>query len=237
VRELERRIGAVCRKVAREVVRGKRGQRRISVANLNDYLGSPPYSDDRLRSRARVGVATGLAWTAVGGKILYLEGVLLPNGSGTMKLTGQLGSVMQESASAAFSYLRSRFGERPEHREFFRAHDLHIHIPAGATPKDGPSAGIALASVMLSLLLGRPIDRLTAMTGEITLTGDVLPIGGLKEKVLAAHRAGVRRIILPAANEPDLAEIPREAARDIRFVPVKHIDAVWREIFPRLRLD
>ncbi len=237
VRELERRIGAVCRKVAREVVRGKRVQRRISLANLNDYLGSPPYSDDRLRSRARVGVATGLAWTAVGGKILYLEGVLLPNGSGAMKLTGQLGSVMQESASAAFSYLRSRFGERPEHREFFRAHDLHIHIPAGATPKDGPSAGIALASVMLSLLLGRPIDRLTAMTGEITLTGDVLPIGGLKEKVLAAHRAGVRRIILPAANEPDLEEIPREAARDIRFVPVKHIDAVWREIFPRLRLD
>ncbi len=237
VRELERRIGSVCRKVARQVAKGKRQRRSITASTLPDYLGHPPYAGDTLRSRARVGVATGLAWTTVGGRILYLEGVTLPNGSGQLRLTGQLGSVMQESAAAAYSYLRSRFGGRREHHDFFRQHDLHIHIPAGSIPKDGPSAGIAMASVMLSLMLGKAIERRTAMTGEITLTGDVLPIGGVKEKVLAAHRAGIRRIILPAANEPDLEEIPREAAQDIRFVPVKHIDAVWREIFPELQAN
>ncbi len=232
VRELERKIGAVCRRIAKEVARGKKRKRAITARNLDEYLGSPPYAADRLRSRAQVGVATGLAWTPVGGKILYLEGVSMPGGGGGLKLTGQLGSVMQESASAAFSYLRSRFGGRKEYRDFFRGHDLHIHIPAGAIPKDGPSAGIAMASVMFSLMVRQPIDRRTAMTGEITLTGDVLPIGGLKEKVLAAHRAGINRIIVPADNEADLEEIPREVTADIAFVPVKHVDAVWREIFP-----
>jgi len=234
VRELERKIGAVCRKVARGVAKGGKKAKKYSIGakNLHDYLGSPSYSGDRLRSRAKVGVATGLAWTAVGGKILYIEGVTLPGGHGNLKLTGQLGSVMQESANAAFSFLRSRLGAKGAYEEFFTKKDIHIHIPAGAIPKDGPSAGIAMASVLLSLALNKSIDRKTAMTGEITLTGDVLPIGGLLEKVLAAHRVGIERIIIPAANEPDLEEIPEEVAEEITFVPVRHVDQVWDEIFP-----
>ena len=149
-----------------------------------------------------------------------------------MRLTGQVGSVMQESASAAYSYLRNRFGDREEYADFFLGRDIHIHLPAGAIPKDGPSAGIAMASVLLSLLLGKPLDRRTAMTGEMTLTGAVLPIGGLLEKVLAAHRVGIRRIILPRANEPDLESIPDEAREAITFVPVVHVDEVWDTIFP-----
>lgn len=235
VRELERKIGTVCRKVARAVARGRRRPRSITARNLDDYLGHAPYGEDQLRRRVSVGVATGLAWTSVGGKILYLEGVSMPNGNGALRLTGQLGSVMQESASAALSYLRSRFGGQARYKDFFRTRDLHIHIPAGAIPKDGPSAGIAMASVMFSLMVDEPIDRTTAMTGEITLTGDVLPIGGLKEKVLAAHRAGIRRVILPADNEADLEEIPREIAKQVKFVPVKHVDAAWRAIFPARR--
>lgn len=235
VRELERKIGTVCRKVARAVARGRKRPRSVTARNLDDYLGHAPYGEDQLRRRVNVGVATGLAWTSVGGKILYLEGVSMPNGSGALRLTGQLGSVMQESASAALSYLRSRFGGQARYKDFFRTRDLHIHIPAGAIPKDGPSAGIAMASVMFSLMVDEPIDRTTAMTGEITLTGDVLPIGGLKEKVLAAHRAGIRRVVLPADNEADLTEIPREIAKQVKFVPVKHVDAVWRAIFPARR--
>jgi ATP-dependent Lon protease len=234
VRELERKIGAVCRKAARVVAKGRKKQKKHSIGakNLYDYLGSPTYTGDRLRSRAKVGVVTGLAWTSVGGKILYIEGVTLPGGHGNLKLTGQLGSVMQESANAAFSYLRSRLGSQSIYEQFFTKKDIHIHIPAGAIPKDGPSAGIAMASVLLSLALNKSIDRKTAMTGEITLTGDVLPIGGLLEKVLAAHRVGISRIIIPAANQPDLEDIPPEVAEDITFVPVRHIDEVWEEIFP-----
>ncbi|MFH1842150.1 MAG: endopeptidase La [bacterium] len=234
VRELERKIGAVCRKVARDVAKGKKKRRTITAKNLVDYLGSPSYSGDRLRRHARIGVATGLAWTSVGGKILYIEGVLLPGGNGRLKLTGQLGSVMQESANAAYSYLRSRFGGKSEYEDFFRKHDVHIHIPAGSIPKDGPSAGITMASVLMSLLIRRSIERRTAMTGEITLTGDVLPIGGLMEKVLAAHRVGITRVILPAANETDLEDIPPEIAENITFVPVANIDQAWAEIFPGL---
>ena len=234
VRGLERRIGGVCRKVAKSVAGGARRKKTITAANLPEFLGSPDYDADQLRTRARVGVATGLAWTSVGGRILYLEGVLLPNGNGQLKLTGQLGSVMQESANAAFSYLRSQYGDLEAHSEFFRAVDIHIHIPAGAIPKDGPSAGITMASVLFSLMIGESIDRRTAMTGEITLTGDVLPIGGLLEKTLAAHRAGIRKIIMPLQNESDLEDIPEEAAKDITFVCVKHVDEVFAEIFPDL---
>jgi ATP-dependent Lon protease len=232
VRELERKIGAVCRKVARNVARRRRKLTSVSTKNLHEFLGHPDYSGDQLRRRASVGVVTGLAWTSVGGRILFIEGVTLPNGSGNLKLTGQLGSVMQESASAAYSYLRSVFGSQGEHREFFTKRDVHIHIPAGAIPKDGPSAGITMASVLLSLLIGRPVDKRTAMTGEITLTGEVLPIGGLLEKVLAGHRAGIRKVIMPKANEHDLEDIPEEVAADISFVPVRHVDEVWEEIFP-----
>ncbi len=234
VRGLERKIGSVCRKVAKMVAAGKRKKQVITVKTLPDFLGSADYDPDRLRSHARVGVATGLAWTSVGGKILYLEGVLLPNGSGHLKLTGQLGSVMQESATAAFSYLRAQYGDLESLAPFFKDYDIHIHIPAGAIPKDGPSAGITMASVLFSLMVDESIDRRTAMTGEITLTGDVLPIGGLLEKVLAAHRAGIRKILVPAQNESDLEDIPDEAAGDITFVCVKHVDEVFAEIFPDL---
>lgn len=233
VRELERKIGSVCRKAARKVARGGRKPHSITAKSLPDYLGNPDYTGDRLRSRVRPGVITGLAWTPVGGKILYIEGLSLPSGNGALKLTGQLGSVMQESAAAAFSYLRSRFGGLPEHEDFFKR-DVHIHVPAGAIPKDGPSAGIAMASVLLSLLLKKPADRRTAMTGEITLTGEVLAIGGLLEKVLAAHRVGVRRVIIPATNETDLESIPEEVREAVEFVPVSHIDEVWDTLFPGL---
>ncbi len=232
VRNLEREIGAVCRKVATDVAKGKRKKQSVGAKNLHDYLGAPSYSEDRLRSRLAVGVVTGLAWTQVGGKILYIEGLSLPGGRGNLKLTGQVGSVMQESASAAYSYLRNRFGGVQELAPFFAERDIHIHLPAGAIPKDGPSAGIAMATVLLSLLVRRAVDRRTAMTGEITLTGAVLPIGGLLEKVLAAHRAGIRTVIIPEANEVDLETIPEEVREAVTFVPVAHVDQVWDTIFP-----
>jgi ATP-dependent Lon protease len=231
VRELERKIGSVCRKAARKVARGGRKPHSIGARNLHDYLGPPTYTGDRLRRRARVGVVTGLAWTPVGGKILYIEGLVLPGGSGSLKLTGQLGKVMQESASAAFSYLRSRYGGQKEYADFF-TRDVHIHVPAGAIPKDGPSAGVAMATVLLSLLLGKAVERRTAMTGEITLTGQVLAIGGLLEKVLAAHRVGIRKVIIPATNVTDLESIPEEVRAAVTFIPVAHVDQVWREVFP-----
>ncbi len=234
VRQLEREIGGVCRKVATAVAKGKRKKQSIGAKNLEDYLGPPSYSGDRLRTRLKVGVVTGLAWTQVGGRILYIEGLSLPGGRGSLKLTGQVGSVMQESASAAYSYLRHRFGDKPEYIDFFTKRDIHIHLPAGATPKDGPSAGIAMASVLLSLMLKKPLNRRTAMTGEITLTGAVLPIGGLLEKVLAAHRVGVKLIIIPSANEVDLQEIPEEVRDSIKFVPVSRVEEVWNTIFPEL---
>ncbi len=232
VRELERKIGGVCRKVARKVA--VRRNRRFSVTsrNLDEFLGNPPYAVDQLRRKTKVGVVTGLAWTPVGGKILYLEGVVLPGGNGQMRLTGQLGQVMQESAQAAHSYLRARFGHRQELATFFTARDVHIHVPAGAVPKDGPSAGIAMATVLFSLLVGKPVDRRTAMTGEITLTGEVLPVGGLLEKSLAAHRAGIRRLLLPAANSADLEEIPDEVRQAVEFICVEHVEEVWQAVLP-----
>ena len=156
----------------------------------------------------------------------------MPGGRGQLRLTGQVGSVMQESASAAYSYLRNRFGGRKEYEEFFTGRDVHIHLPAGAVPKDGPSAGIAMATVLLSLLVGKNVGRRTAMTGEMTLTGKVLPIGGLLEKVLAAHRLGIRRIIIPEDNESDLETIPDEVREAIEFVPVANVDEVFDTIFP-----
>ncbi|MEN8007386.1 MAG: endopeptidase La [Candidatus Krumholzibacteriota bacterium] len=234
VRNLEREIGTVCRQVATDVAKGKKKRQIIGANNLEEYLGAPSYTGDRLRRHLKVGVVTGLAWTQVGGRILYIEGLSMPGGRGNLKLTGQVGSVMQESASAAFSYLRNRFGGRAEFSDFFSGRDVHIHLPAGAVPKDGPSAGIAMASVLLSLLLDKSLDRRTAMTGEITLTGAVLPIGGLLEKVLAAHRVGIRKIIIPEANEPDLETIPEEVREAIEFVPVAHVDDVWDAIFPEI---
>jgi ATP-dependent Lon protease len=232
VRNLEREIGGVCRKVATSVAKGKKKKQTVGAKNLEDYLGPPSYSGQRLRRHLKAGVCTGLAWTQVGGKILYIEGLSLPGGRGVLKLTGQVGSVMQESAAAAYSYLRNRFGGNEKYIEFFEKRDIHIHLPAGAVPKDGPSAGIAMASVLLSLMVNKPIDRRTAMTGEITLTGAVLPIGGLTDKVLAAHRVGINRIILPATNEVDLDDIPAEVREEIEFIPVSHVDEVWDTILP-----
>ena len=227
VRGLERQIGTVCRKVARKVVaQRKRRKISVSVKNLDDFLGVPIYNDDARKSRAMVGVCAGLAWTSVGGKILFVEAAAMP-GQGRLKLTGQLGNVMQESAMAALTHLRSRYALTEEDEKWFTTHDIHIHLPAGAIPKDGPSAGIALTTALMSLYRKIPVHNRVAMTGEISLTGEVLPIGGLLQKVLAAHRAGMTDVILPALNEPDLDELPEEVLDAIEFHPVDRVDEVF----------
>jgi ATP-dependent Lon protease len=227
VRTLERKIGTVCRRVARKIV-GQRKKRKVSVSikNLEDFLGSPIYSDDARKPRPMIGVCAGLAWTSVGGKILFVEAASMP-GQGRLKLTGQLGNVMQESAMAALTHLRSRYAETEEDAKWFTTHDIHVHLPAGAIPKDGPSAGIALATALMSLYRQIPIHNRVAMTGEISLTGEVLPIGGLVQKVLAAHRAGMTDVILPALNEPDLEELPEEVLQAIDFHAVDRVDEVF----------
>ncbi len=228
VRNLERTIGTVCRKVARKVAtRRRRGARvNVSVKNLEDFLGSPVYSDDRRKARPLVGVCAGLAWTPVGGRILFVEAVAMP-GQGRLSLTGQLGNVMQESAQAALSFLRARFTRDEADVKWFARHDLHVHLPAGAIPKDGPSAGIALATALISVFRSIPIKNRLAMTGEISLIGEVLPIGGLTQKVLAAHRVGMTDVILPHENERDLEELPAEVLDSIRFHPVRRVEEVF----------
>jgi ATP-dependent Lon protease len=226
VRQLERTVGTICRKVARGVASGKRKRIRLSVRNLEEFLGSPEFSEDERKARPMVGVAAGLAWTAVGGRILFVEAVAMP-GQGALRLTGQLGSVMQESAQAALSYLRSRYATTNRDGAWFRSHDVHIHLPSGAVPKDGPSAGIALASALMSLYRKIPVRNRVAMTGEVSLTGEVLPIGGLKEKVLAAHRVGMTDVIMPRANERDLEDLPEEVSQDIEFHLVDRVEEVW----------
>jgi ATP-dependent Lon protease len=227
VRNLERKIGTVCRKAARKIV-SQRKKRKISVSvkNLEDFLGSPIFSDDARKPRPMIGVCAGLAWTSVGGKILFVEAASMP-GQGRLKLTGQLGNVMQESAMAALTHLRSRYAKTEEEAKWFTTHDIHVHLPAGAIPKDGPSAGIALATALMSLYRRIPVLNRVAMTGEISLTGEVLPIGGLVQKVLAAHRAGMTDVVLPALNEPDLEELPDEVLDAIDFHPVDQVDEVF----------
>ncbi|MBV8116974.1 MAG: endopeptidase La, partial [Candidatus Eremiobacteraeota bacterium] len=225
VRNLEREIGTVFRKVARKIAEAPRFKARISPDNLADYLSKPRFFNEVRKRVASVGVATGLAYTPVGGDILFIETQAMP-GSGKLVLTGQLGDVMKESAQAAVSFLRSRSSELGLPDEYFAKHDLHIHVPAGATPKDGPSAGIALATSIASILTGLKVDPSLAMTGEITLTGQVLPIGGLKEKVLGAKRAGISKILLPKRNEVDLDDIPKEVRDTMTFVPVEELSEV-----------
>jgi len=219
LRNLEREIGSVCRKAAVAVARGDLTKRSLTASSVPDVLGPRRHYSEELLSRNRVGVATGLAWTAAGGDLLFIEALSVP-GTGKLQLTGQLGDVMKESAQAALSFARGHCVGNGFDRSYFAEHDLHIHVPAGSIPKDGPSAGITIAAAIVSLIIGRPVDRRIAMTGEITLRGDVLPIGGLKEKVLAAKAAGVRRIILPRLNERDLADIPDDlkSGLDFRFV-------------------
>ncbi|HEY1682074.1 MAG TPA: endopeptidase La [Candidatus Tumulicola sp.] len=225
VRNLEREIGTVFRKIARKIAENARFKTRVQPANLVEYLSKPRFFNEVRKRVASVGVATGLAYTPVGGDILFIETQAMP-GTGKLVLTGQLGDVMKESAQAAVSFLRSRSGELGLAEDYFAKHDLHIHVPAGATPKDGPSAGISIATSIASILTGLKVDPNLAMTGEITLTGQVLPIGGLKEKVLGAKRAGISKILLPKRNEMDLDDIPKEVRDTMTFVPVEELSEV-----------
>jgi ATP-dependent Lon protease len=228
VRNLEREISSVCRKVARKVVsEGKEFSERITPTKVTEYLGVPRFRPSMAEEKNEVGIATGLAWTEVGGEILVTEATLMP-GRGRLTLTGKLGDVMQESAQAAMSWVRSRTEDLGIARDFNRRSDVHIHIPEGAIPKDGPSAGITLATALVSALSRVPIRRDVAMTGEITLRGKVLPIGGVKEKLLAAHRAGVTSIILPKDNEKDLADIPKNVLDVMKVYLVETMDEVLR---------
>ncbi|NLL42572.1 MAG: endopeptidase La [Firmicutes bacterium] len=225
VRTLERRLGTVCRKVATEIVKGQIQSARVSVSNLHKYLGVPRYQQSQVNEEDRVGVATGLAFTQVGGETLTIE-VTVVDGKGKLTLTGKLGDVMQESAQAALSYLRSRAGELGIDPKFHESCDIHMHIPEGAIPKDGPSAGITIATALASALTNRPVRHDLSMTGEITLRGRVLPIGGVKEKLLAAHRAGITHVLLPTDNEKDLEEIPASVLGKMQITLVEHMDEV-----------
>jgi ATP-dependent Lon protease len=225
LRNLERELAAICRKVAVRVARGESAQVTIGPAQAEELLGPHKHFAEELLERDRVGVATGLAWTAVGGDLLFIEVVAVP-GKGQLMLTGQLGDVMKESAQAALSYARAWAGAHDLSPDYFAKHDIHIHVPAGSIPKDGPSAGITIGTAILSVLTGKPVNRRVAMTGEITLRGDILPIGGLKEKVLAAKLAGIHTVIVPKLNHRDLAEVPETIKKGLGFHFVEHMDEV-----------
>ncbi len=227
LRNLEREIAAICRKVAVKVARGEIEGMAVDAAKVEEFLGARKHFSEELLNRDRVGVATGLAWTSVGGDLLFIEVVAVP-GKGLLLLTGQLGDVMKESAQAAVSFARSYAAMHGLGDDFFARHDLHVHVPAGSIPKDGPSAGITIGTAILSVLTGKPINRRVAMTGEITLRGDVLPIGGLKEKVLAAKLAGIQTVIVPKLNRRDLAEVPATITGGLAFHFVDHMDEVLK---------
>ncbi len=228
VRNLEKNIAAICRKVAKEIVSNGKGKKTIKVTStkIEKYLGPPKYRHDEKEERDEIGVATGLAWTQFGGEILSIETVIMP-GKGKLILTGQLGDVMQESAQAALSYIRSKSNVLNISNEAFEKNDIHIHVPEGAIPKDGPSAGITMATSLVSALTERPVRKDVAMTGEITLRGKVLPIGGLKEKILAAYQAGIKEVILPLKNKKDLVEIPKTIIKKIKINLVENVDEVF----------
>ena len=226
VRNLEREISAICRKVARQVVKNP-DQKMIQIteAAVQKYLGPPRFKSTEIEDKDQIGMSTGMAWTQFGGELLFVETLTMP-GRGMVTVTGKLGDVMKESAQAAVSFVRSRADSLGIDNKFHRKLDLHIHIPEGATPKDGPSAGIAMCTSLVSALTKRPVRREVAMTGEITLRGRVLPIGGLKEKILAAHRGGIKKIIIPKENEKDLKDIPASISKQLEFVSVEHMDEV-----------
>ncbi len=227
VRQLERTIAAICRQVARKVVEKRKFNKKLGEKDIKEYLGTPKYHWGVAEETDQMGVATGLAWTEVGGDVLKIEAAVL-KGKGNLTLTGQLGKVMQESAQAAVSYIRGRsdFLKIPE--DFYEVNDLHIHVPAGGIPKDGPSAGITIAISMVSALTKRRVKKDVCMTGEITLRGHVLPVGGIKEKVLAAHRAGIKTVILPFENKADLDIVPKHVLKELKMVHVKHMDEVLK---------
>ncbi|MHB8880063.1 MAG: endopeptidase La [Thermodesulfovibrionales bacterium] len=227
VRNLEREIANLCRKVAKRIAEGKQKIFRIDSNNLKSFLGVPKFLPEEEMLRDEIGVATGLAWTEAGGDIIYVEATTMM-GKGSLTLTGQLGDVMKESAQAALSYIRSRSESLGIKEDIFSKTDIHIHVPAGATPKDGPSAGITLATALASVLTGRPVNRTIAMTGELTLRGRVLPIGGLKEKTLAAKRMGIKKIIVPGRNKKDLEDIPKYIKKDMEFIFANDMDQVLK---------
>jgi ATP-dependent Lon protease len=231
VRNLEREIAAVCRKAASEIAAGKRKGVRVDERRIRSWLGHRQFAGEPRKRTSDPGVATGLAVTPVGGDVLFIEATAMP-GEGKLIVTGQLGEVMRESAQAALSWVRSHAGDLGLEEDWFEGKDVHIHVPAGAVPKDGPSAGIAMATALASLALARPVSEDVAMTGEITLTGQVLPIGGVREKVLAAQRAGVTTVVLPKENEGDLDDLPREVRKSMRFVLADAIDEVIEAAFP-----
>ena len=228
VRNLEREIAAICRKVAVEVVRKDRSAHtQVGTKSLHKYLGPIKYRYGKVEGEDKIGVTTGLAWTEMGGELLAIEVTIMP-GKGQLIITGKLGDVMQESARAAMSYVRSRASELGLEQDFYQKLDVHIHVPEGAIPKDGPSAGITMATSLVSALMKIPVHGDLAMTGEITLRGSVLPIGGLKEKVLAAHRAGIKKVLIPAENEKDIEEIPSSILKTIELVLAAHMDDVLK---------
>tara|TARA_B100001123_G_scaffold411269_1_gene507322 strand:- start:3888 stop:5063 length:1176 start_codon:yes stop_codon:yes gene_type:complete len=227
VRNLEREISKLARKVVKNILTKEQKEVSISAKNLSEYLGVKKFNYGEMEADNKVGVVTGLAWTEYGGEILKIESAIMP-GKGKMQITGKLGDVMQESVKAAKSYVRSKsleFGIIPP---IFEKKDFHIHVPEGATPKDGPSAGIGMVTSIVSSITGVPVYKNIAMTGEVTLRGHVLPIGGLKEKLLAAHRAGIKKVLIPEDNKKDLSEIPKNILKDIEIIAVKSVDEVLK---------
>jgi ATP-dependent Lon protease len=227
VRNLEREIGGVCRKVVTRIAEGKTENIEITPDAVREFLGRRRFfGNEEIAERTSIaGVATGLAYTPTGGDVLFIEATRMPGEKG-FQLTGSLGDVMQESARAALSYVRARANDLGLDPEFFKKSDFHLHVPAGAQPKDGPSAGVAMATALVSLISGEPVRADVGMTGEITLRGQVLPVGGIKEKVLAAHRSGLKKVILPRRNEGNLEDISEEVRKDIDFIFVDTIDEV-----------
>jgi ATP-dependent Lon protease len=225
LRNLEREIGTICRKVARQIAEGRKGPFQITQKNLTRYLGPPSYQPELDKDKSQVGLVTGLAWTQTGGEVLYVETSMMP-GKGELIMTGQLGEVMQESGRAALSYARANLERLGVNRDLLENADIHIHVPAGAIPKDGPSAGIAMATGLVSVLTRRAVKADIAMTGEISLRGRVLPIGGLKEKAMGALRGNVYSVIIPDKNRKDLIDVPANVKRKLKFVTVRHMDEV-----------
>ena len=233
VRQLERTVGRVARKAALKIAQGEADHLRVDAGDVKELLGAPRFYPEEARKDMPTGVATGMAWTEAGGQLLFIEATLLPGSSG-LTLTGQLGEVMQESARAARSYLWSHASEFGIDSQMFKNYGMHVHVPAGAIPKDGPSAGVAITSAFASLMTGRRVRNDTAMTGEITLAGLVFPVGGIKEKVLAAHRAGIRRVVLPARNEPDTEDIPEDVRRELEFVYASRVSEALEQTLEKL---
>lgn len=232
VRNLEREIGNLCRKVARRYVSGDEKKVSMTAGRVEEYLGKRRFRFDIIKNKQEVGVTTGLAWTIVGGETLFIETVAVP-GTGKLELTGQLGDIMQESARAGISYIRSVADRLGIDGDFYKKYDLHLHIPEGATPKDGPSAGVTMCTSLISTLTGIPVRKDIAMTGEITLRGNVLPVGGIREKVMAANRAGIRKVLLPRDNEPDIEEIPEAVREEMEFVLLDTVDDVLKQVMVR----